>query len=312
MRSGHLSLESCLQSISEDSAHLNQVELIELSGLSPGELGMVVRVWFKLSPERREGIVELLVEEAEDNAELDFSAIFKMCLKDPVESIREKGIAGLWEFEDRSLITSLLELLKSDDSGKVRSSAAMALGKFASLAQDGKILSKDGELVKGSLMDTLKDEQEWLEVRRRALESASPFNTPDIKEYIHWAYDNDDMNLKCSALFAMGKTGEPEWLAVLVRELQNPSQAIRFEAANACGELGEEDATPHLIRLLQDDDLQVQLAAIGAIGKIGGSLAKRALRRSLKVGDPVLEDAAREALEDIQTMEDPLAFNYED
>ena len=306
-----MSLESCLQSISEDSAHLNQAELIELSALSPGELGMVARVWFKLSPERREGVVDLLVEEAEGNAELDFSSIFKMCLKDPVESIRERGIVGLWEFEDRSLIASLVELLRSDESGKVRASAAMALGKFASLAEDGKILSKDGELVKKSLMNVLEDEQEWLEVRRRALESVSPFNTPDVKEYIHWAYDNDDVNLRCSALFAMGKTGESEWLAVLVRELQSPSTPIRFEAANACGELDDEDAAPHLIPLLQDDDIQVQLAAIGALGKIGGPLAKRALRRSLKVGDPVLEDAARDALEDIQTMEDPLGFNYE-
>ena len=306
-----MSLESCLQSISEDSAHLNQVELIELSALSPGELGMVARVWFKLPSERREGIVELLVEEAEDNAELDFSAIFKMCLKDPVESVRERGIVGLWEFEDRSLIASLVDLLRSDESGKVRASAAMALGKFASLAQDGKILSKDGELVKRSLLNVLEDEQEWLEVRRRALESVSPFNTPDVKEYIHWAYDNDDVSLKCSALFAMGKTGESEWLAVLVRELQSPNPPIRFEAANACGELDDEDAVPHLIPLLQDDDIQVQLAAIDALGKIGGPLAKRALRRSLKVGDPVLEDAAREALEDIQAMEDPLGFNFE-
>ena len=93
--------------------------------------------------------------------------------------------------------------------------------------------------------------------------------------------------------------------------LQSPNPPVRFEAANACGELDDEDAVPHLIPLLQDDDIQVQLAAIDALGKIGGPLAKRALRRSLKVGDPVLEDAAREALEDIQATEDPLGFNYE-
>ena len=106
-----MSLESCLQTLSEDSSHLNQAELIELSDLPPKELGMVARVWFKLPTERREGIVELLVEEAEDNTELDFSAIFKMCLKDPVESVREKGIIGLWEFEDRSIIAPLVEIL---------------------------------------------------------------------------------------------------------------------------------------------------------------------------------------------------------
>ena len=43
---------------------------------------------------------------------------------------------------DRSLIQDLVQLLRSDESGQVRASAAMALGKFASLAQDRKILPK--------------------------------------------------------------------------------------------------------------------------------------------------------------------------
>ena len=118
---------------------------------------------------------------AEDNAELDFSSIFRLCFKDPDDVVRQKAITGLWEFEDRSLILSLIELLNSDSSGHVRASAASALGKFAALAQDGKILSKDGELVKACLIKALQDKKEWLEVRRRALEAAAPFNTPDVK-----------------------------------------------------------------------------------------------------------------------------------
>ena len=53
------------------------------------------------------------------------------------------------------------------------------------------------------------------------------------------------------------------------------------------------------------------MATIRAMGEIGGSLSKRALRMILKGGDPVLEDAAREALENIQAMDDPLGFSYE-
>ena len=90
-------------------------------------------------------------------------------------------------------------------------------------------------------MEALHNDNELLEVRRRALESVAPFNSPDVNEFVHWAYDSDDLDLKCSSICAMGKTGEPEWLTVLFRELQNPNPPIRYEAANACGEMLEEE-----------------------------------------------------------------------
>ena len=304
-------MDRCLQYISEEGGQLSHQALAELSDLSPSELGRFARTWFEVPGDRRQKVIESLAEMAEENAELEFSAIFKLGLKDPDATVRKKAITGLWEFEDRSLILSLVELLKSDGSGEVRAAAAMALGKFAALAQDGKILSKDGELVKSTLMDALQREQEWLEVRRRALESVAPFNTSNLTEYIHWAYDSDDLDLKCSSIYAMGKSGEPQWLPLLFRELQSPNSPIRYEAANACGELDNEDAAPHLVPLLQDDDFQVQLAAVGSLGEIGGSVAKRALRRCVKRGEPLLEDAALNALENIKGMEDPLGFNYE-
>ena len=306
-----MSLENCLLHISEEGTPISSPAFTDLTDLSPAELGRFARVWFKVAPERKQKVLEHLVDMSENNAELDFSAVFKLCLKDSDEVVRQKSITGLWEFEDRSLITLLVDMLKSDSSWQVRAAAAAALGKFAVLAQDTKIISRDGELVKDSLMTILQDEKERIEVRRRALESVAPFNTPDISEYIHWAYKSDDLNLNGSSLYAMGKTGEPQWLPLLFKELQNSSPPIRYEAASACGELDDENAAPHLVPLLHDDDLQVQLAAIGALGEIGGSLAKRALRRCAKVGDPTLEDAARAALESIQAMEDPLGFNYE-
>ena len=306
-----MSLEACLQHITEDSAALSYPVLIEISDLSPGELGRFARAWHKVSPDRKQKVVEGLVEMSEDSAELDFSTVLKLCLKDPDEQVRDKAITGLWEFEDRSLILSLVELLKSDGSPRVRASAAMALGKFATLAQDGKVLSRDGQQVSDSLMEALVNEDEWLEVRRRALESVAPFNGSAVDGYIRWAYGSDDLELKCSSLFAMGRTGDAPWLPQIVKEMQSPNATLRYEAAHACGELDAAEATHYLIPLLQDDDLQVQLAAIAAMGKIGGSLAKRALKTCLKSGDPALEDAVRNSLEAIQSTQDPLGFNYD-
>ncbi len=305
-----MSLESCIGSLQDEQADLGYQNLIELSDLTSAELGVFARAWFKLSAPRRLTVVERMVELSEENPQLDFCSIYKVCLKDSDDEVRRTAVHGLWEFEDRSLIQSLVELLLDDSSGEVRAAAAMGLGKFASLSQDGKVLSKDGDLVRESLMRTLTREGEWLEVTRRALESAAPFNTPEIYRHIHKAYDSDDVDLKCSSIYAMGRTGEAQWLPLIFRELTNPDPPIRYEAANACGQMDDEEAAPHLLPLLHDDDLQVQLAAINALGEIGGQIAKRALVKCIQGEDAVLEDAARTALENLKAMEEPLGFNY--
>ena len=305
-----MSLESCIGSLQDENIDLGYQTLIELSDLTSSELGVFARAWFKLSPPRKVEIVERMVELGEENPELDFCSIFKVCLKDSDDKVRTTAVHGLWEFEDRSLIQALVDLMLDDSSGEVRAAAAMGLGKFASLAQDGKVLTKDGDLVRESLMKTLGRDSEWQEVTRRALEAAAPFNTPEIYKHIHRAYDSDDTDLKCSSIYAMGRTGESQWLPLIFQELKNPSPPIRYEAANACGQLDDEEAAPHLLPLLHDDDLQVQLAAINALGEIGGQIAKRALVNCIRGEDSVLEDAARTALENLTAMEEPLGFNY--
>jgi len=147
-------------------------------------------------------------------------------------------------------------------------------------------------------------------VRRRALEAAAVFDANGVQDFIKWAYDSNDLGLKSSSLYAMGKTGESYWLSYLLKELKNPSPPLRYEAANACGELEEEEAIHHLMPLTDDDDFQVQISAIQAIGTIGGPLAKKALRRCLKSGDIAIEDAARECLEIVDASEDLLTFKY--
>ena len=72
--------------------------------------------------------------------------------------------------------------------------------------------------------------------------------------------------------------------------------------------MGDEDLVPNLVQLLEDDDYQVQIAGINALGKIGGLLAKRVLMRCIKEGDAALEDAARVALEDVEFLDDPMAY----
>ena len=306
-----MSLEQFLETLNDETGPVPVSEFNEVSDLSPSELGVFARTWFGIELERKQRIITAMVESAEDNPELDFSAIFKMCLRDNDEFILEKAMEGLWEHEDRSLIPSLVQVLQSGQSAGVRAAAALALGKFPVLVQEGKLLARDRDTLYDSLMGVLEDPDQPLEVRRRSLEAIAPLNTSAIRDLVSKAYESDDPDLKSSSIFAMGRTGELSWLPVLLRELQNPEASIRYESANACGELGEEDAVTYLIPLLQDDDFQVQLAGISALGKIGGSFAKKVLVNCIEEGDAVLEDAAKAELENLELLEDPLAFSSE-
>ena len=303
-----MALEEFLETLVDPSVDVAKADLVEMSDLSPSEMGIFARTWFTIPVERQRSIISIMVEQAEDNPELDFLSVFKMCLKDKDEEVQGKAIEGLWESEDRSIITSLVQILRSDRSPEVRSSAAAALGKFAYLIQEGKLLAKDADVVRDNLMDTLENQDEHLEVRRRSLEAVAPFNTATIQEYVSWAYNSDDLKLKSSSIYAMGRTGETTWLPVLIKELQSSEPSVRYETANACGDLGEEDLVPHLVPLLEDDDYQVQVAGLSALGKIGGSLAKRVLIQCIKEGDAVLEEAARGALESVEFLEGDGAF----
>lgn len=306
-----MSLERYLQEIAAEDKSLRSGALVALSNLSRQELKQFAHTWGGLSAERQRRLLGHLVGMAEENVELDFGPIFLMCLESPDAEVREKAISGLWEYEDRSLIGTLLETLVADPSPNVRSAAAVALGKFSLLAEEGKLLPREGQKIKEALIKVLTDDEESIEVRRRALEAVAPFNTHVVQRFIRRCYESDELALRCSSLYAMGRTGEPRWLRYLIKELQSASPALRFEAANACAEMGDEDATPHLVPLLDDDDLQVQLAAIRALAEIGGTVAVRALRRCARSEDPSLREAALDALENVEGTVDPLAFRYQ-
>ena len=304
-----MSFDSYLQAMTEVSADIPASDFHEVSDLSPAELGQFARAWVTLPEERQLDLVSTMVKMAEENPELDFSAIFKMCLRISDDEVLEAAIEGLWELEDRSIIPGLVEVLQSTKTPTVRAAAALALGKFPGLAQEGKLLPQDADMVYVKLMATLEDEDEDIDVRRRCLESVAPFNTEIIQQFVEWAYYSEDQDLKTSSIFAMGRTGETDWLPTLIQELDSPEPSVRYETAHACGELGEEEAVLPLVVLLQDEDPQVQLAGIAALGKIGGPLAKSALLNCVREGDAALEDAALASLENLEFLEDPLAFS---
>ncbi len=301
-----MTLERTLSELSYEESAFRSAGLTPLSGLTPDELVQFDATWAGLSPQRRCAVLARMSELGEHTIELDFIPIFLRCLTDRNDGVREQAARSLWECDDRAVIRPLIMLLDEDRSSSVRAAAATSLGRFAALAAEGKLLWRDGERVQGALLAAIATDEEP-EVVCRAIESVAPFKSGQVDRVIEDAYVGSDPGLRCSSIYAMGRTSDTRWLPTVLAEMESDDPSVRFEAANACGLLGDESTAPHLISLLMDEDVQVQLAAVEALGSVGGELARRALERCTESEEGSLAEASRTALENLE-LDDSLLF----
>ena len=260
--------------------------------------------WKTIDSKRRREIIIRLVEIVSESVELNFDPIYKICLSDPDADVRSEAIEGLWENEDPSLIQPLINILNNDPSEKVQTSAALALGRFAVMAEFGTIRPKYKNIVGQALLAAINDTGKTAEVQRRALEAVAPLSIQPVKETIKKAYESHHERLVVSAIHAMGRNCDLEWMPTLLNELVNRDAEIRYEAAFACGEMGAEEIVQYLIPMIQDDDVDVRQAAAQALGKIGGEEAKQNLKKFFPSSDEATREAIAQALSEIETRDD--------
>jgi HEAT repeat protein len=301
-------MSKALADIFDKEKPLTSTELAQLSQIYGEDLNQFTKLWPNADTSRREQIMTNLIHLSETDLKLDFCNIFIFCLNDPNENIRIHAVRGLEIEEEENVVTPLLKTLNQDSSAEVRTAVATTLGKFALLAELGKLTTVNTENVYDALLRILDNKQEVSEVKRRALESIAPFNTPRIKELINAAYHSNDPEYKASALYAMGRNCDPFWFEILLSELGNTVPLMRYEAARALGELCDEEAVPKLGILTMDEDTEVQEAAIKAIGEIGGPHARQTLSELTKSQDLRISMAAKSAIEELTFFEDPISI----
>ena len=302
-----LPLEDYLEELQDTGEPLVTSKLAILSDLSPEEAEAFDRGWLDIDVERRRQVVSRLTDLLEDNFELDFDAALRACLADPDGIVRARAAEGLGASDDRHLIEPLTDLLLEDEDQAVRAAAAGVLGKFALLAELGRLPGDDAARVEEALLAAFDREGEDVDVRCRVLEAVSPLGKPEVEEMIRRAYRSDILEFQVSAVYAMGRNCNPGWLPVLLKELRSPSAELRYEAIRACAELEAEEAVHHLVELARDNDAEVQMAAIEALGEIGGEEAKEVLEEHIESESESVREAARDALDEIGFWEDPSA-----
>jgi len=293
-------IERMWQTLEQEQKAPQNADLLHLSNLLEEDIQRFSKAWQNLTTQERQKLIEALNALAENDFEVDFNAIFRLALQDKDATIREVAIDSLWEDEDVRLIPELIHFLQEDEVEKVRLSAAQGLAHFILLGETKKIRPRPFEMACKALLNTCRDREESIEVRRRALESLAYAGLKEVEDLIQEAYLHPEESMKLSAVFAMGRSANDQWKKTIIRELQNSNPAMRYEATRACGELAAREAVSEIIELTEDVDIEVQETALWALGQIGGNQARQTLKCYTQSENEALREAAIDALNELE------------
>ena len=221
------SFKETLDKIATD-AELHTVLLYILSKLDQKDLEIFQTNWPTIPTQRRQNIMQELVEICEANFEVCFDPVFLLGLGDEDARVRASAINGLWENESTALIGPLVHLLRTDPAISVRATAAMALGKFIYLSELEEISQTQALLAEEALLETIHQPREDVEVRRRATEAIAYSSEAGVVDIIENAYYDENEKMQVSAIFAMGRNADERWRPLIITELDNANTEIPF------------------------------------------------------------------------------------
>lgn len=281
-------------------------EIETLSDLDRPSANLLRERWTEMPDADRARLTRAMVEDAEQHVERNYNRVFLVALGDENPETRLAAVEGLWEYEAPDLLEHLLQHVEAELDDRVRTAQIVALGRFAALGALEELEPGQVERLKDVLL-RLADDDESLEVRRRAIESMGYFSGDDeIAGIIEDAYHSGIHESRVSAIHAMGRQATTRWLDICLDNLRDDEPEIRYEAVTAVGIIGEPRTVSAVIDLLADPDAEVRLAAIGALGAIGGPMAVNTLRRLTREDDPAIVEAAEDALQEAQLISNPL------
>ena len=292
--------ERALGVLESQDGDISRELVASLSGATWSESKLFVALLDKVSPERRCELMLRLGSYADESFELDFADIFRQSLTHVDPNVRRCAIEGLWEDARPSLADALVRLLDHDPDASVRAAAASALGRFVFMSECDELDERRCAAVRASLERVIADGGEEIAVVRRAVEAIAFINDDEVRAIVGQAYASSDVQMRESAITAMGRSADPCWADMVLDELDADSLAIQLQAVRACGELQLKSAAEQIIQFAKGPDRELQTTAIWSLGQIGGRRSKQVLERWIESGDEKLSAAAEEALSELE------------
>lgn len=273
-----------------------------LSDLDPAEIAQLRDTWETLSTDYRARLLRQLVDVSEMNFDLDYTPLAAFALEDENADVRAAAVELLWIDETLPTMQRMINLALEDDAAPVRAAAASALGRFILLGEYEELPASQTDTAVDAALSIYNDHDEVIEVRRRALESLGNSSHLAVSDLIEEAYNSSEKLMRVSAVFAMGRTNDPKWEPLVLRELNSGDPELRYEAARAAGEIGLESAVAKLSRLVYEGDRDIKEVSIWSLGEIATSTALDTLDRLTTDPAFIDDEDLQEAIEDALLM----------
>lgn len=196
---------------------------------------------------------------------------------------RINAIQLLQRFGSEVCIGRLRELMARDPSPRVRLEAAFALAANAALPPprevlrllnalsrpptrlDIALLRSVAPLYPEQLVLLLFDDDLETAWRAHLIDALGWSEDMSVTGMLETAADDAESEVRCAALRASSRLGNPAAARWVVPALEDPVPAVRLQAIAACVGLGLRDAVPQLTYLLDDGQLWVRLRAEQAL-----------------------------------------------
>ena len=278
-------------------AKIDPVWLKGYNDLSTEDLVEFKTVWAEVPADRRAAVAQAMSDLMLVDVETIFYSAFRVALDDPDARVRLAAMTGLMEDEEPKLIDPLVQLARNDPDVGVRATAAESLGRFALLAETGRLNPQRQKQIYDALLKVFRTADEDSPLYLRALESLGYVDNETVAMYIRAAFASDDEAGRRSAVIAMGRSQNRQFQEFVRQELTSVSPAIRLEAVRAAGELTDDDAIKDLAQLADDPEPTVRSAALESLAMIGGDKAHELLQQAVLSSDEDFAKVAQEAME---------------
>jgi HEAT repeat protein len=280
--------------------------LKNFSDLEPGDIDTLKAAWPQVSASRKHQLMKDLEKLSADDTLVSMDAFARTMLDDPDEQVRLYAIRMLWESDDARMAGTLIRIMQGDLSEEVRGEAASVLGRYVYLGELEEVPTPLLKDVEEALLATAQQEEHRIS-KRMAVEALGYSSRPEVPALIRNAYSQHDPQWVASALFAMGRSADPDhWQDDVLYSLDHDNLDIRLAAVEAAGELPLESARPALLSALETEDNEdVYRAIIWSLSQIGGEDVQIVLYNLADATpDDDLAEFIEEALENLTFTDD--------
>lgn len=292
-----------IASLLDDQKPFPPAYLQRFSDLSLSDLIEFKNAWPRVSVDRKGNLMEDLENLMDSETLVDFSDLGRYALADPIPTVRATAIRLLWEVQDNKLIPTLLSIMEKDSDEVVRATAATALGQYVYLGELEELPPAALSRVEDALLKKVNSSDAPL-VRRRALESLGFSSRNEVPPLVRKFFNSVENDWVASALYAMGRSSDPQWEQDVLDSITSPEPDIQLEAVRAAGSLEFSSSRQPLLDLLENAaelDDEVRVAVLWSLSQVGGEDVRQTLEKLAEETEDEEElDLIEKAMENLE------------